>query len=183
MGNHDVAYSNNQAAKPAAPAMGRPVIMGAPLVDVGAPPDVAEPAALVTLARVDEAPEARLLASEAMEELASEASEARELVTESTALEAELAALDASLARLDVTPDASLARLDVTLDASLARLDVMLLAPPEAEAKADDRTPRAPVEMAVAEALADWAMAREGQRDTSMDGGPTYKHSRRCRTR
>ena len=65
--------------------------------------------------------------------------------------------------------DASLARLEVMLEASLARLDVTPPALSVAEAKADDRTPRAPEEMAVADALADWAMAGKGQR-RPMDG-------------
>lgn len=179
-----MAYSNNQAARPAAPAMGRPVILGAPAVDSGAPPEVSEPAWLVTLARVDETPDARLLAPDSRAELMPEAPEARDSVADSRAEEAELAALsrallalsraplaldarldaslarlddtpDASLARLDVTLDASLARLEVTLDASLARLEVTLPALSVAEAKADDKTPRAPEEMAVADALAD----------------------------
>ena len=65
-----VAYSSNQAAIPAPAAMGIPVILAAPAVEEGAPPpEVWEPAELVTLARVEETPEAALLASDAREEL------------------------------------------------------------------------------------------------------------------
>jgi len=205
-----VTYSNIQAAKPAAPAMGRPVILAAAPVDEGAPPEVSEPAWLVMLARVDETPEAALLAPEAREELervsvvevtkrgstyvTPEASEARDEVTDARADEAEFstlesalltldARLDASLARLDVALDAPLARLDVTLDASLARLDVALPALSVAEAKADDKTPRAPEEMAVADALADSAIASQGQQSTVNKDVPTHMRSKRSRTR
>jgi hypothetical protein len=93
-----------------------------------------------------------------------ETSDASDEVTDARAPEAELSTLERALLALEARLDASLAREEVALLASLARLDVALPAPLEAEAKADDKTPRAPVEMAVADALADWAIAGEGQR-------------------
>jgi hypothetical protein len=96
--------------------------------------------------------------------LAPEASEASDEVTDARAEEAELSTLERALLTLEARLEASLARLEVTLLASLARLDVALPAPLVAEAIADDKTPRAPVEMAVADALADWAIAGESQR-------------------
>jgi hypothetical protein len=113
-----------------------------------------------------------------------EASDAKDEVNDARAPEAELSALETALLALEARLDASLAREEVALLASLARLDVALPAPLEAEAKADDKTPRAPVEMAVADALADWAIAGEGQH-RSVDGGngATHTRSKRCRRR
>jgi len=128
------------------------------LPEVGAPdPEgvgVSEATELVKLLRR----EARLLASEAREELTDEAFEASELEADERAESAELAALEAALAALETILLAALAALEVMLLASLARELAELPALSVAEAKADDKTPRAPVEMAVADALADSAM-------------------------
>lgn len=137
--------------------------MAAPALDVSEGTlEVWEPAWLVTLARVEETPEAALLAPDAREEVRPDASEASDEVTDASAEEAELSTLERALlaleARLEARLEASLARLDVTLEAPLARLPVTLAPLSVAEAKADDKTPKAPVEMAVADVLADWAM-------------------------
>lgn len=72
-----VIYSSNQAARPAAPAMGRAVILaaapGASVAD-----ETTEPAASVALESALVASEATDEASEAAEEAAEEASEAAE---------------------------------------------------------------------------------------------------------
>lgn len=101
-----------------------------------------------------------------------------ELVADSRALPALEVALEAPLARLSVALEAPLARLSVALEAPLAAL-------PVAEANADDKTPRAPVEMAVAEAEADWAMARDGQRGAERVDAreATYRRSSWCQRR
>lgn len=70
-------YRSNQAARPAAPAMGRPVILGA-APGASVTDETAEPAASVAEERALVASEAREEAPEAAEEAALEASEAAE---------------------------------------------------------------------------------------------------------